>query len=229
MSEKQIEHVGIIMDGNRRWARKRGLEITKGHEHSIDTIEGLPEWLKEFGIKYCTLYTFSTENWNRSQKEINYLMNLLVRVFRDNINKAINQGARILISGRSDKLSKEVLDLMREVQERSSRNDEVIINFALNYGGRAEIVDAIKKMIADKTNIDDIDEMVVSNNMYHPDIPDPDLIIRTGGDARLSNFLTWQSVYSELYFTDVLWPDFSREDFKKAIESFKERGRRFGK
>ncbi len=223
------EHIGIIMDGNRRWATERGLPGYKGHEKAIDVVNALPAWLDEFGIKAVTLYTFSTENWNRTEDEVGRLMKLIVKGFNEHMHELKERDVKILFSGRRDNVPDDVLDVIDRSVEQSKDNKGVIMNFAFNYGGRAEIVDALVKIVKLGIRADDINERVISQHLSHPELPDPDLIIRTGGANRLSNFLTWQSVYSELYFTDTYWTDFSRDTLKSALEEFGRRSRRFGK
>ncbi|WP_126992331.1 polyprenyl diphosphate synthase [Thermosipho globiformans] len=221
-----LNHIAFIMDGNGRWAKKQNKPRMYGHFAGAYKIEEVVRWCAEYGVKYTTFYAFSTENWKRPKGEVNFIFGLLqskIGEFYERMNK---EGVRLVFSGRLKELGEKIYNICMEYQEKTKNNDKIVVNMALNYGGRAEIVDAIKKIIDSKIN--DIDEEKFREFLYFPDIPDPDLIIRTSGEMRLSNFLTWQSAYSELYFTDVLWPDFSREDLDRAIEDFNKRQRRFG-
>ncbi|KLO25045.1 MULTISPECIES: isoprenyl transferase [unclassified Marinitoga] len=220
------KHIGIIMDGNGRWAKQRGLKRTVGHERGAKVAEDVIQWASDMGIRYLTLYSFSTENWKRPKEEVNFLFSLMVRYLESRLNKIIKENVRVRFTGRIEELPDKVYDVCKRIEEKSKNNTKIDVILAVNYGGRREIVDAVNKLIlkkAEKISIEDI-----SNNLYLPDIPDPELIIRTSGEVRISNFLLWQIAYSELYFTDVLWPDFTKEDLEKAIKDFSSRDRRFG-
>lgn len=222
-------HVACVMDGNGRWASKRGLARTEGHaageEALFDTVEGV----LELGIPWLTVYAFSTENWKRPVDEVRFLMqfneSLLVRR-RDELNE---KGVRIRFSGRRDwRVPKRLLRRIDESVELTKRNRRATLTIAFNYGGRAEIVDAVRQLVRDGTPADKIDEKAIARHLYYPDMPDPDLVIRTSGEYRISNFLLWELAYSELVFTDVLWPDFRREHLYEAVREFQRRERRFG-
>jgi undecaprenyl diphosphate synthase len=233
MSElPQINHVAIIMDGNGRWAKKHDLPRVEGHKKGADTVEDLLSYISKYGVKFLTLYAFSTENWKRSEEEVNALMALLSFFLREKKEKLLKNKIRLRVTGRIDGLPKEVADSIYEVMEETSENYEYTLILALNYGGRAEIVDAAKKFakecISGKISPDSLDESTFKQYLYLPDVPDPDLMIRTSGELRLSNFLLWELSYSEIFVTDTLWPDFSEEEFRRILENFSKRDRRFG-
>lgn len=219
-------HVGIIMDGNGRWAQKRGLPRIEGHRRGALKAEKVVEWAAELGIKYITLYAFSTENWKRPREEVEYLFSLLVELLRQKLKKVLEQGVRLRFAGAIDELPHSIANFCRECEEKTKYNDTIHAILALNYGGRREIIDAFNRAI--EQGITHIDETQLRSWLYLPDVPDPDLVIRTSGEMRISNFLLWQIAYSELYFTKVLWPDFTKQDFLKAIEDYEKRQRRFG-
>jgi undecaprenyl diphosphate synthase len=219
-------HVAIIMDGNGRWAQRRGLPRIEGHRRGALKAEKVVEWAAELSIKYVTFYTFSTENWKRPREEIEYLFSLLVKLLRQKLKKMIEEGVRIRFAGVIEELPKEVANFCRECEEKTRHNDKIHAILALNYGGRREIVDAFNRAI--ENGVMRLDETQFRNWLYLPDVPDPDLVIRTSGEMRISNFLLWQIAYSELYFTRVLWPDFTKQDFLRAIEDYERRQRRFG-
>ena len=221
-----IAHLAIIMDGNGRWAKRNGLPRIEGHRHGAQKAEEIVEWCAELGIKYVTLYTFSTENWKRPEEEVKFLFSLLVQMLHEKFNRMMEQGVRIRFCGLVNQLPLEIANVCRDFEQKTKDNQKIQAILALNYGGRREIIDAINKVI--QNNINQIDENTFRNYLYLPDVPDPDLVIRTSGELRISNFLLWQIAYSELYFTEVLWPDFSKEDLLKAIENFENRHRRFG-
>lgn len=225
-------HVGIIMDGNGRWARSRGLPRIDGHKAAEKSIHEAVEYCGEIGIKYLTLFAFSTENWKRPKAEVSFIMFLLSRFIKKNIDDLDNKNIKIRATGRLDDLpSKPRADLDAAIA-RTESNKGLNLILALSYGGRAEIVDAVKRLTADietgSKSVMDISEDSISSKMYLPDVPDPDLIIRTSGERRFSNFLLWESAYSELYFTETLWPDFRRKHLQEALEDYGSRRRRFG-
>lgn len=220
------KHVAIIMDGNGRWAKKRGLPRIEGHRKGAEVVENIVKWSAEYGIKYLTLYTFSTENWRRPKKEIEFLFSLLVEKLETKVPELIKENVKVRFMGRLKDLPKNLQEKCLEAEKETALNNGLNLIIALNYGGRAEIVDAINRILREK--VLEIDENSFRNYLYLPDVPDPDLIIRTSGEMRLSNFLIWQSAYSELYFTEKLWPDFTKDDFIKALENFSKRERRFG-
>jgi len=222
----KLTHVAIIMDGNGRWAQRRGLPRIEGHRRGALKAEKVVEWAAELSIKYVTFYTFSTENWKRPREEIEYLFSLLVKLLRQKLKKMIEEGVRIRFAGVIEELPKEVANFCRECEEKTRHNDKIHAILALNYGGRREIVDAFNRAI--ENGVMRLDETQFRNWLYLPDVPDPDLVIRTSGEMRISNFLLWQIAYSELYFTRVLWPDFTKQDLLRAIEDYERRQRRFG-
>lgn len=231
-SSEVPRHVAIIMDGNGRWAERRGLARSEGHFEGAKRVLDLMDCFRLFNIRYVTLYAFSTENWKRSREEVDYLMQLLADFLDENKHKLIEKKIRLLVTGRMEGLPPFCVERLRSVIEESSKNYEYTLILALNYGGRLEIADAVRKIAVQvKDGLlapDDIDESVISKNLYLPDVPDPDLMIRTSGEQRLSNFLLWQLSYAEFYFTDVLWPDFNSSELEKALTAYKERNRRFG-
>jgi len=222
-------HVGVVMDGNGRWATRRGLARTEGHgageEALVDTAYGA----LAVGVRVLTVYAFSTENWRRPLDEVRYLMNFNRGLLERRQYELHDEGVRITFSGRRDwRVPKGVLRRMEEAERLTKDNRVMTLNIAFNYGGRAEIVDAVKRLVHDRVPEEKIDEKAIRERLYHPELPDPDLMVRTSGEFRTSNFLLWEMAYSELVFTDVLWPDFRREDLYAAIEEYQRRDRRFG-
>lgn len=229
--EKLPVHVGFIMDGNGRWASKRGLPRSIGHKEGAETFNRITRRCKDLGIKYVTYYAFSTENWSRPADEVSALMKLFEQYLGD-AEKYVKDNTRLIFLGDKSKFSEKLRLRMEELEEKSRDFDSMTVLLAMNYGGRDEIVRAARRaaaLVKDRSiTLDQIDESLFSSLLYTGGIPDPDLIIRPGGEKRLSNFLTWESAYSELYFTDVLWPDFNAKELDKALEDFAQRGRRFG-
>lgn len=226
------KHIAIIMDGNGRWAEKRGMQRNFGHREGMERVIEIVEAAKEIGIKHLTLYAFSTENWKRPQSEINGLMKILVFFIRRELNKLIKNNVKVNILGDIEKIPETPRNEVKRAIESTKNNDGMILNIALNYGGRDEIVYGIKALLKDfemgKIDIDDIDDSMFSNYLYTGKQPDPDLVIRSSRDLRISNFMLYQIAYSELYFTDTLWPDFHKEELRKAIIDFQNRNRRYG-
>jgi undecaprenyl diphosphate synthase len=226
-------HIGIIMDGNGRWAKKRGLPRTAGHPAGVDATRKIVRACGELGVSYLTLYTFSTENWQRPKSEVSFLMDLLVTITRKEIKNLNENNVRLRTIGDLSALPDKTRTALIEGIEKLKNNTGLTLNLAINYGGRAEIVHAAKQLakeaIAHPEILDTIDENTFSGYLYTKDSSDVELIIRPGGECRISNFLLWQSAYAELYITDVLWPDFDKECLIKAIESYNSRDRRFGK
>lgn len=229
MSEKKVEHLGIIMDGNRRWAVENGLPKMEGHRRGYDNMKTIGDACLERGLKSLTVFAFSTENWNRTETEVNYLMALLEDALSKELDYFIDRKVRVRILGRRDRLSKRILKLIDEAEEKTKDFDRMTFGICLNYGGRPEMVDAVKQIMESGVEADEVDEGTIAANLYWQDMPEPDLIIRTSGEQRLSGFLLWQSAYSELYFTDVYWPAFDENELDKALEDFASRQRRFGK
>lgn len=222
-------HVGIIMDGNGRWARSRGMPRAAGHRAGTKNIRRVLIEAVEIGIKALTVYAFSTENWARPKDEVNHLMRLISQGIRDELDELDARGVRILHSGRMAGVSESLRREIGEAVTRTEDNDVITLNVAFNYGGRAEIVDAVREIIRTGVPADAVTEDLISQHLYTPDLPDPDLIIRTGGEFRLSNFLIWQAAYAEFYSTPTYWPDFDEAELRKAVAVFQHRDRRFGK
>jgi len=218
-------HVAIIMDGNGRWARKRGLPRIYGHRAGVKAVRKTIEACLDIGVKYLTLYTFSTENWTRPPEEVMGLMKLFTDVIRKEIKNLKEKKVRVVFIGRRDGLPEEVIENMEWVSNETTKFRDLTLIIALNYSGRAEIVDAVNKAIE---NGEKVDEESIRKFFYFPEMPDPDLLIRTSGEMRISNFLLYQIAYTELYITDVLWPDFDKRELLKAIKSYSTRERRFG-
>lgn len=227
------KHLAIIMDGNGRWAKKQGLLRTIGHENGAKAVRQTVETCARLGIKNLTLFAFSTENWNRPKLEVDTLMKLLSKALKKELNTLTKNDIRLNTIGDIESLPKSVAKNLIEVVESTKENQRMTLTLALNYGSKEEITRATK-LIADKVknniiSVGDIDESVINNHLYTLNLPDVDLVIRTSGEQRISNFLLWQIAYAELYFTDVLWPDFSSEHLMEALESYQNRERRFGK
>jgi len=215
------------MDGNGRWARKRGLPRVMGHKVGVESVRSVIRVARKAGIKYLTLYTFSSENWQRPKEEVSYLMQLLKTLLIKEVDDLKRQGVRIRAIGRLGNLGKEVLEALNYAIEKTKDNRDLNLYLALSYGGRQEIVDAVNTIL--RLGIKEVDEDKFRNFLYDPELPDVDLLIRTAGEYRISNFLLWHTAYAELYITDVLWPDFREEEFLKAIEDYSKRVRKFGK
>lgn len=226
--DKVPQHVAIIMDGNGRWAKARGLPRVAGHRAGTENLRPIIRASAEFGIQYLTLYAFSTENWNRPKAEIEGLMHILSDVIDKEMDELNEEGARLLHIGHLDGLSKTLQKKVRHAVDLTKDNERINIVLAFNYGGRDEIIHAIKKILKEDVDPEDVDETLVGQYMFTAGIPDPDLVIRTSGELRTSNFLTWQSVYSEWYFPEVYWPDFDKEALRKALEEYASRERRYG-
>ncbi len=227
------QHIAIIMDGNGRWAKQQGEERLFGHSVGVESVREALNGCKKLGVKYLTLYTFSTENWNRPKEEIDGLMNLLVQTIANEVDELNEHGIRLLTIGDDDGLPESCQDELREAKEKTSKNTEFNLILALNYSSRWEIKKSIQ-LIAEsykegKINLSDINDELVSSSLTTANYPDPELLIRTSGEHRISNFLLWQIAYSELYFTDVLWPDFKEADLYQAVLAYQKRERRFGK
>ena len=233
--EKMPKHVAIIMDGNRRYSKLQGnIDVVKGHEIGVDTLEKVLDWSIELGIEIITVYAFSTENFNRPPHEVEGLMNLFVTNFKRLVDheKIHRNEVKVKVVGRTDLIPESVREAIKEAEDATAKYDKRLFNIAIGYDGRMEIIDSIKKIInqvqAGEITVDDVDEDLVSKNLYTEGLADPNLIIRTSGEERLSGFLLWQSSYSELYFCETLWPELRKVDFVRAIRSYQERERRFG-
>jgi undecaprenyl diphosphate synthase len=223
-----LTHIAFIMDGNGRWAKRQGRPRTYGHYVGAYKIEEVVRWCAERGVKYATFYAFSTENWKRPPEEVNFILGLLVEKIGEFYERMAKEHVRLRFIGRVHELPEPVRQKCYEYEEKTKQFDRIQAILALNYGGRAEIIDAVKRILESSVNPQDLGDETFRKYLYAPDIPDPDLIIRTSGEMRLSNFLIWQGAYSELYFSELLWPDFNEEELDKAIESYRRRERRFG-
>jgi undecaprenyl diphosphate synthase len=222
-------HVAIVMDGNGRWAQRRGLARTEGHAAGEGALLDATYGALAVGVRVLTVYAFSTENWRRPLDEVRYLMNFNRGLLERRTDELHAEGVRITFSGRRDRrVPRGVLRHMEHAEELTRRNRKMTLNIAFNYGGRAEIVDAVRQLVLDGVPASKVDERSLRARLYHPEINDPDLVVRTSGEFRMSNFLLWEMAYSELVFSDVLWPDFRREDLFRAIEEYQRRERRFG-
>lgn len=230
--ERIPEHIGIIMDGNGRWAKAKGYPRTVGHKAGVETIRRILKEAQRLGVKYITLYAFSTENWKRPKEEVGALMKLLVQYFRLELNELHENGVVVNTIGDISKLPKECIEEIKKAKEKTKNNTGIVMNLALNYGGRDEIVRAVKLLTKDvaegKISGEEIDEKSIEKYLYTAGMPDPDMIIRPSGEQRLSNFLLWQCAYSEFWYSDINWPDFTEKDLRRAIFDFQNRDRRFG-
>lgn len=230
--ENLPKHIAIIMDGNRRWAKQRGKIASFGHKEGAKTLEKIVRYANKIGIEHITVYAFSTENWKRSEEEVGALMMLFQSYLDDYAKRADSENIKVKIIGDTKALSEKMQNSIRKCMERTENNTGITFNIALNYGGRDELIHAIKQVAQDvkngKINVEDITENVISNNLYTKGQPDPDLLIRTSGELRLSNFLPWQLVYSEFLFVDKNWPDFEEKDLDEAIIEYQKRTRKFG-
>lgn len=230
--EKIPQHIAIILDGNGRWAKQRKMPRNYGHVQGSKTVEKICEEAYKMGVKYLTVYAFSTENWKRPKEEVEMLMKLLRNYLKDCLKTSTKNNMRVRVLGDLTKLSKEIQDSILELEKVSERNTGLNFQVALNYGGRDEIIRAMKKIFTEYEknpfSVTNIDETLFEQYLDTKGIPDPDLLIRTSGEERISNFLLWQLAYTELYFTDVLWPDFNKEELKKAIAYYNSKDRRFG-
>lgn len=233
MTVETLQHIAFIMDGNRRWAKKRGLPVVMGHKKGAEVLIDTAKAVKKLGVKYMTVYAFSTENWQREKSEVDGLMNLL-RNYLDNSFKELEENnVKIIFIGEKDFLAADIIAKMANIENKTAQNDGLVLCVALSYGGRQEIVSAAKKVAALVQNGDlslsDIDVKTFSSLLYTAGMPDPDLLVRTSGEYRISNYLLWQMAYTEMYFSQTLWPDFSENELKKIIEEYEKRERRYGK
>jgi len=225
-------HIAIIMDGNGRWAQQHAIGRIRGHKKGAQAVRTVVRTCREIGVKYLTLFAFSVENWERPDKEVQALMVLLEEYLTREIEELQQQGIRLTTIGETDRLNASVKKKLCEAMEITSKNDQMVLNLALSYGSKDEIIGAVKKIVTDckagNLNVDQLDKETFGRYLYTAGMPDPDLLIRTSGEYRISNFLLWQLAYTELYFTNVLWPDFTRDDLLKAIAGYQKRERRFG-
>lgn len=224
-----LQHIAIIMDGNRRWAKEKHLPSAVGHSKGVDALRSTMRLFDKFGIKYLTVYAFSTENWNRKKEEVEFLMGLLAKTLLNELDEMHSENVKIKFLGDISRLGKNLVDIIHNAENKTKDNTGVNLNIAFNYGSRDEITNAVKSIVKEGINLEDITEDTITNHLYTKDIPDPDLLIRTGGEKRISNYLLWQLAYSEIYVTDSHWPDFNEEELAKAIFEFEHRNRRFGK
>ncbi|MCD6560367.1 MAG: isoprenyl transferase [Deltaproteobacteria bacterium] len=225
-------HVAIIMDGNGRWAKKRGLNRIKGHQKGADAVKEIVQTSNEIGVSWLTLYAFSEENWKRPKTEVKLLMNLLKKYLKRELKEMLDNGIRLQAIGRIEKLPAGTREILLDSIEKTASNNKMVLTLALSYGGKQEIVDAVKKIgkQIEKGEItsNDISEKTITRYLYDAGMPEPDLLIRTSGEYRISNFLLWQIAYTEIYITPILWPDFNRKEYLQAIEDYRKRERRFG-
>ncbi len=226
---KTPAHVAIIMDGNGRWATRRGLPRLAGHRAGTENLRRIIRASVAFGVKYLTLYAFSTENWNRPKDEIHGLLHILEDVIDRELEELNSEGVRLLHIGHLEHLNKKLAEKVQHAIDLTRQNDRLVVNLAFSYGGRDEIICAVRKIIAEGIESEKVDEALISSYLFTAGIPDPDLIIRTSGEIRVSNFLIWQGAYSEWYFTPTLWPDFDKDEFYKTLDEYGRRDRRFGR
>ncbi len=224
-----LTHLGIIMDGNRRWAKDRGLHSFEGHRVGYERVVEIAEHCLARGIHVLSVFAFSTENWDRTQEEVGYLMDLLERALTKEVDRYITRGIRIRVLGRRERLRPSIVRAIDDAERRTASNTRVTLCICLNYGGKPEIVDACRRIVADGLTPEEVTEDALQSRMYWSEMPPPDLIIRTSGEERLSGFLTWHAAYSELYWTQKHWPDFDEAELDRALESYATRQRRFGK
>jgi undecaprenyl diphosphate synthase len=234
VSDTNLKHIAIIMDGNRRWAQKKNLASIFGHKEGVKAFKKTVKACSNFGVKYLTVYAFSTENWGRQKDEVDFLMKLLGDVVRNELDELHANNVRVKILGDTSALPHNLTEIFGEVEKKTAENTGLNLQIAINYGSRNEITTAIKKIAADVKagvieSLDKIDSSLVSDYLYTAGIPDPDLLIRTGGEQRISNYLLWQIAYTEIYVTDTFWPDFDEMALENAIQSFAGRSRRYGK
>ena len=222
------KHIAIIMDGNRRWAKQHNLSVLEGHRAGAERLRKVIELLGEYRLPYLTVYSFSTENWSRSKTEVQGLFMLVEEILQNKLEELHRNGIKLRHLGRLSELPGSVQKVIKHASDLTQNNRNLTLNFAFNYGGRTEIVDAVRGLVADGMAAAQIDETAVGKYLYTKDTPDVDLVIRTGGETRLSNYLIWQTIYSEIYFTDVLWPDFNSVEIDKALSFYSTKQRRFG-
>ena len=223
------QHIVLFPDGNRRWARQKGLASLEGHKQGYNNLLDFSEWCKNRGVKVLTAFGFSTENWNRTKEEVDYLMNLLEKCLTENLEKYNREGTKVRVIGQRDRLPESLKKAIETVEGATKNNDKLFLNLAISYGGKWDILNAVKKIVEEKIPADKVDEKLFENYLSTAGLPSPDLIIRAGGEKRMSNFVLWQAAYSELYFSPKFWPDFTEKDLDGALEEFDKRRRRFGK
>lgn len=223
------KHIGFILDGNRRWATENGLPKLVGHKKGYENLKTIADECFDRGIEVVSAYIFSTENWNRELEEVNYLMDLALKIFTKDLKELIDKGIKVVVSGRKERLDQKIVDAIDDTVAKTANNSRGTINICFNYGGQSEIADAFKKLTDKNTATEEITPEVIRENLYHPELPPVDYIVRTSGEKRLSNFLLWDSAYAELEFVDVHWPAFGSEDLGSVLDEYSSRKRRFGK
>lgn len=233
VKERNLQHIAIIMDGNRRWAKKKMLPSAAGHKKGVEALRSTLKACAKFDVKYLTVYAFSTENWNRDKEEVEFLMSLLAKTIVNEVPEFIENDIKLTFIGDRKSLSKEIVDVLEYGEQKTAHCKTLNLQIAFNYGARMEITNAIKELALKVQNgelkAEDINEDLISENLYTSNIPDPDLLIRTGGEQRISNYLLWQVAYSEIYVTDIFWPEFNEKALADSILEFQSRNRRFGK
>lgn len=233
VEKTNLKHIAIIMDGNRRWAKTHMLPSAMGHQKGVESLKDTLRSFNKFGIKYLTVYAFSTENWNRKKEEVDFLMNLLAKTLTDELEELNKEKVKIKFIGNIGNLNTQLKRILKNAENKTKNNQGVNLQIAFNYGARDEIVNAAKiiaqKAVCEKINVEDIDENMISENLYTSGVPDPDLLIRTGGEKRISNYLLWQIAYSEVYVTEKFWPEFDEKALSDAVLEFEKRNRRYGK
>jgi len=223
------QHIVLFPDGNRRWAREKGLNTLEGHKKGYENLLDFAEWCKNRGVKVLTAFGFSTENWNRTPEEVDYLMKLLEKCLVDNLVKYNRDGVRVRVIGQRERLPKSLQEAIARTEEATKNNKNLSLNLAISYGGKWDILNAVKEIVKEGTPADQIDEKLFEDHLSTAGLPTPDFIIRAGGEMRMSNFVLWQAAYSELYFSPKLWPDFTEQDLDEALTEFDRRTRRFGR
>ena len=229
IKDTNLKHIAIIMDGNRRWAKEKNLPSAMGHKKGVDSLKNILRTCNDFSIKYLTVYAFSTENWNRKKKEVEFLMNLVAVTLTNELAEMHKENVQIHFIGDLTKLSDKLQKILANAVETTKNNTGVVLQIALNYGSRDEIVHAVQKIVESGVKSDEIDEQLISENLYTAGVPDPDILIRTGGEQRISNYLLWQIAYSEIIIRSEFWPDFDKNSLKDSILEFGKRQRRYGK
>lgn len=222
------EHIGFIMDGNRRWAKERGLPVIMGHKKGQEAIREILHAVFGAGVRYATVYAFSTENWSRDQKEVGYLMTQVVKALGKYVDEFDQAGVKVVFLGELDELSEGVREAIRATEQQTRQNTKATLGICFNYGGQKELVSAIKKIVQDNVAESNITEEMIAERLYHPEIPPCDLIVRTSGEERLSNFMLWRAAYSELFFIDKFWPEMTKQDVTDILKEYSRRNRRFG-
>lgn len=229
IKDTNLKHIAIIMDGNRRWAKEKNLPTAMGHKKGVDSLKNILRACNDFSIKYLTVYAFSTENWNRKKEEVEFLMNLVAVTLTNELAEMHKENVQIHFIGDLTKLSDKLQKILANAVETTKNNTGVVLQIALNYGSRDEIVHAVQKIVESGVKSDEIDEQLISENLYTAEVPDPDILIRTGGEQRISNYLLWQIAYSEIIIRSEFWPDFDKNSLKDSILEFGKRQRRYGK